>query len=96
MVIVQGSKGLSLFYLETKDEDGKYNNLQIQVCVVYISCTNCIYRVWLVKRNIYFCAQCLKNKLGTRQLPTAELLLDGTTATMVCLYSVCFKCVFVL
>ena len=25
----------------------------------------------------------LKNKLGTRQLPTAELLLDGTEAMMV-------------
>ena len=25
----------------------------------------------------------MKNKLGTRQLPTAELLLDGTKATMV-------------
>ena len=27
--------------------------------------------------------QCLKNKLGTRQLPTAELLLDGTEARLV-------------
>ncbi len=26
----------------------------------------------------------LKNKLGTRQLPTAELLLDGTQAYRVC------------
>ena len=25
----------------------------------------------------------MKNKLGTRQLPTAELLLDGTEAAMV-------------
>ena len=25
----------------------------------------------------------MKNKLGTRQLPTAELLLDGTEAVMV-------------
>ena len=31
----------------------------------------------------YFLSQCLKNKLGTRQLPTAELLLDGTKAKMV-------------
>ena len=28
-------------------------------------------------------AQHLKNKLGTRQLPTAEMLLDGTEAYMV-------------
>ena len=27
--------------------------------------------------------QRLKNKLGTRQLPTAELLLDGTQAQLV-------------
>ena len=53
---MQGTQGLSLFYLETKDEQGWYNNLEIQ---------------------------CLKNKLGTRQLPTAELLLDGTEARLV-------------
>ena len=53
---MQGTRGLSLFYLETKDEQGWYNNLEIQ---------------------------CLKNKLGTRQLPTAELLLDGTKARLV-------------
>jgi len=52
----QGTQGLSLFYLETKDEQGWYNNLEIQ---------------------------CLKNKLGTRQLPTSELLLDGTEARLV-------------
>lgn len=49
----QGSKGLSLFYLETRNESGKLNGIQIQR---------------------------LKDKLGTRQLPTAELLLDGTVA----------------
>lgn len=53
---MQGTRGLSLFYLETNDERGQYNNLEIQ---------------------------CLKNKLGTRQLPTAELLLDGTKAQLV-------------
>lgn len=50
---VQGTKGLSLFYLEVHNEDGTLNNIEI------------------VK---------LKNKLGTRQLPTAELLLDGCIA----------------
>jgi len=50
---VKGSKGLSMFYLETKDKDGNSNNIDV------------------VK---------LKNKLGTRQLPTAELLLDGCVA----------------
>lgn len=50
---VPGSKGLSLFYLETRNKDGGLNGIQIQK---------------------------LKNKLGTRQLPTAELLLDDTTA----------------
>ncbi|XP_033109420.1 acyl-CoA dehydrogenase family member 11-like isoform X2 [Anneissia japonica] len=51
-----GSRGLSLFYLETKTADGKLNNIEIQK---------------------------LKDKLGTRQLPTAELLLDGTIAHLV-------------
>nr|KAG5696865.1 hypothetical protein BaRGS_035275 [Batillaria attramentaria] len=50
---VEGTRGLSLFYLELRGPDGKLNNIQIQK---------------------------LKNKLGTRQLPTAELLLDGSTA----------------
>jgi len=51
--LLQGTKGLSLFYLEVHREDGSLNGIQ------------------LVK---------LKNKLGTRQLPTAELLLDGALA----------------
>jgi len=42
-----------MFYLETRDQDGNLNNLEVQR---------------------------LKDKLGTRQLPTAELLLDGTRA----------------
>ena len=49
----QGTKGLAMFYLETRDDSGKLNNMQI------------------VR---------LKDKLGTRQLPTAELLLDGVIA----------------
>jgi alkylation response protein AidB-like acyl-CoA dehydrogenase len=52
-IYFKGSKGLSLFYLETRNKDGGLNGIQIQK---------------------------LKNKLGTRQLPTAELLLDDTTA----------------
>lgn len=56
LIFQQGTKGLSLFYLETKKNDGSLNNIQI------------------IK---------LKDKLGTRQLPTAELLLDGTSAVRV-------------
>jgi acyl-CoA dehydrogenase len=51
-----GSRGLALFYLETRDEHGHPNGL-------------------LVNR--------LKDKLGTRKLPTAELTLDGALATPV-------------
>jgi len=56
-----GTKGLSLFYLETKhpkndDFPSGFNCLRVQR---------------------------LKNKLGTKQLPTAELILDGTVAHMV-------------
>ncbi|KXJ28911.1 acyl-CoA dehydrogenase family member 11 [Exaiptasia diaphana] len=50
---INGSKGLTMFYLEMRDENGKLNNIEVQR---------------------------LKNKLGTRQLPTAELLLDGAVA----------------
>ena len=52
----QGTKGLSLFYVEVRKEDGRLNNIEV------------------IR---------LKNKLGTRQLPTAELLLDGTVAQKV-------------
>ena len=45
-----------MFYLETFNEDGSFNNIEVQR---------------------------LKDKLGTRQLPTAELLLDGTHAKKV-------------
>jgi len=51
-----GSKGLALFYVETKNEDGTSNGV-------------------LVNR--------LKDKLGTRKLPTAELTLDGARAVPV-------------
>lgn len=54
--VVSGSKGLSLFYLETHNEDGTYNNI-------------------FVNR--------LKDKLGTRALPTAELELKGTKALLI-------------
>jgi alkylation response protein AidB-like acyl-CoA dehydrogenase len=49
----EGSRGLALFYLETRNEDGTPNGL-------------------LVNR--------LKEKLGTRKLPTAELTLEGARA----------------
>ncbi|KAJ8312676.1 hypothetical protein KUTeg_010049 [Tegillarca granosa] len=50
---IKGTKGLTLFYLETRKENGELNNIYIQK---------------------------LKNKLGTKQVPTAELLLDGPVA----------------
>jgi putative acyl-CoA dehydrogenase len=51
-----GSRGLSLFYLETRDADDRLNNIVIHR---------------------------LKDKLGTRSLPTAELGLMGTRAKLV-------------
>jgi alkylation response protein AidB-like acyl-CoA dehydrogenase len=51
-----GGRALTLFYLETRREDGSPNGI-------------------LVNR--------LKDKLGTRKLPTAELSLDGTLAVPV-------------
>src|SRR4030095_15416845 len=48
-----GGRGLALFYLETRDEDGRLNNIEINR---------------------------LKDKLGTRKVPTAELTLNGTRA----------------
>jgi acyl-CoA dehydrogenase len=51
-----GGRGLALFYLETRNAEGKLNNI-------------------LVHR--------LKDKLGTRKVPTAELTLDGTPAILV-------------
>ncbi|KAM9330799.1 acyl-CoA dehydrogenase family member 11-like [Gastrophryne carolinensis] len=50
---IEGTKGLSLFYLQVYDADGQLNGIEVQR---------------------------LKDKLGTRQLPTAELLLDGVKA----------------
>jgi len=51
-----GGKGLALFYLETRDAQGRSNGI-------------------FVNR--------LKDKLGTRKVPTAELTLDGTLAQLV-------------
>ena len=48
-----GGRGLALFYLETRDADGRMNGIRIDR---------------------------LKEKLGTRKLPTAELTLDGAVA----------------
>lgn len=53
---VSGSRGLSLFYLETRDENGKLNHITINR---------------------------LKDKFGTKALPTAELTLNGTKAKLV-------------
>ena len=51
-----GGRGLALFYVETRDAEGRPNRI-------------------LVNR--------LKDKLGTRKVPTAELTLDGTPAQLV-------------
>jgi alkylation response protein AidB-like acyl-CoA dehydrogenase len=51
-----GSRGLSLFYVETHEADGRLNAIEIHR---------------------------LKDKLGTRALPTAELTLHGTRAKLV-------------
>jgi alkylation response protein AidB-like acyl-CoA dehydrogenase len=48
-----GGRGLAMFYLELRDENGRLQNLRINR---------------------------LKDKLGTRKLPTAELTLDGVEA----------------
>ncbi|HEX4335425.1 MAG TPA: acyl-CoA dehydrogenase family protein [Polyangiaceae bacterium] len=48
-----GGKGLALFYLRVRGDDGRLNGLTVHR---------------------------LKDKLGTRHLPTAELLLDGAVA----------------
>ncbi len=51
-----GGRGLALFYVETRDAQGRMNGIQINR---------------------------LKDKLGTRKVPTAELTLDGALATPV-------------
>ena len=52
----EGGRGLALFYLEPRDEDGRLRGIRIDR---------------------------LKDKLGTRKLPTAELTLDGAPAAPV-------------
>ena len=49
-------EGLSLFYVETRDAEGKLNHIRLNR---------------------------LKDKLGTKALPTAELTLDGTPGVLV-------------
>jgi hypothetical protein len=51
-----GGRGLAMFYLELRDENGRLQNLHINR---------------------------LKDKFGTRKLPTAELALDGVAAVPV-------------
>ncbi len=52
----EGSRGLALFLVELRDEQGMLRNIQVNR---------------------------LKDKLGTRKVPTAELTLDGTPAILV-------------
>ena len=51
-----GGRGLALFYLEPRDQDGRLQNIRVDR---------------------------LKDKLGTRKVPTAELTLDGAPAQLV-------------
>lgn len=51
-----GGSGLALFYLETRDAEGRLRNIELNR---------------------------LKDKLGTRKVPTAELMLRGTPAELV-------------
>jgi alkylation response protein AidB-like acyl-CoA dehydrogenase len=51
-----GGKGLALFYVETRDANGRLQNIEVNR---------------------------LKDKLGTRKVPTAEIMLRGTPATAV-------------
>ena len=51
-----GGAGLAMFYVETRDANGRPNALRVER---------------------------LKDKLGTRKVPTAELLLEGTPASLV-------------
>ncbi|HEY0180212.1 MAG TPA: acyl-CoA dehydrogenase family protein, partial [Dokdonella sp.] len=51
-----GADALALFYLETRDANGRWNGIRIDR---------------------------LKHKLGTRELPTAEIHLDGVPAVLV-------------
>jgi putative acyl-CoA dehydrogenase len=51
-----GSRGLSLFYLELRDEKGRLRNMEVHR---------------------------LKDKLGTKALPTAEITMKGTPAKLI-------------
>jgi acyl-CoA dehydrogenase len=51
-----GGRGLAVFYVEVRDDDGQLNGIRVLR---------------------------LKDKLGTRQMPTAELALEGTVAHLV-------------
>jgi len=51
-----GGKGLAMFYVETRDENGRLRHITVNR---------------------------LKDKLGTRKVPTAELMLEGTPAQLV-------------
>ncbi len=51
-----GGKGLAMFYVETRDENGRLHHITVNR---------------------------LKDKLGTRKVPTAELMLEGTPAQLV-------------
>jgi alkylation response protein AidB-like acyl-CoA dehydrogenase len=54
--VTEGSKGLSLFYVELRDDEGNLKNMSVRR---------------------------LKDKLGTKALPTAEVDLEGTPALLI-------------
>ena len=53
---------------------------------------NVLLSLILSKMFKFYLLQKLKNKLGTRQVPTAELLLDGTRAILVTFGNFVFVC----
>lgn len=55
-VVTEGSRGLSLFYVELRDDCGKLQNMSVRR---------------------------LKDKLGTKALPTAEVDFEGTPALLI-------------
>ena len=64
--------------ISTTSYSEQHPSIQVTAATMALTiCTHCMSAV----------TQSLKNKLGTRQLPTAELLLDGTAAMMVSMFS---------
>ncbi len=78
-----GGKGISMFYLRTRKDDGSLNGIQVMhYFLEYVPF--CLISSDIKQRlTLHNKVVKLKNKLGTRQLPTGELLLDGAEASLV-------------